>query len=350
VLRFLVAVLACVASVYGSETEQSVRKSVPVSSATRLKLNADFGSINVQPSAGRSVDVEVHFRGDPPSRRDFDRMLQDFSLQLIQQGSEVTVTAAFTHGWEPLLSYVISDGLFNSRHPICHNWRCLVYSGWLDEIEFRVSVPRTFDANLATSGGSITVILLKGEVAAHTSGGWLKFDRTEGAVNASTSGGGITVMGTTGKAVVRTSGGPIRISETSGDVDAYTSGGPILIDTVSGHVKAHTSGGGIDAREISGALDVSTSGGWVNASLVAQPKQDCSFSTSGGGISVTLPRDVHVNLDASTSGGWVSTEFSVPYSGERRQSELRAPINGGGPLLYIHTSGGWINVKRAGGI
>ena len=329
-LRFLAAALACAASLYGFETEESVHKSVPVSSATHLKLNADYGSIDVQPSAGRSVDVEVYFRGNPPSRREFDRMLRDFRLEAVQQGSEVTVNATFTHGWEPLLSFVF-DGLF-AGHAICRNWQCLVYSSWLDDIEFRVTVPRAFDTNLTTSGGSITVSRLKGEVIAHTSGG------------------GITLTSTTGKAVVHTSGGGIRISETIGDVDATTSGGSISIDTVSGRVKAHTSGGGIDAREISGAIDVSTSGGSVTASLIAQPKQECRVYTAGGGISVSLPFDARVNLDASTSGGGVTTDFPVPYRDDRDRSQLRAPLNGGGPLFYLHTSGGGIHVKRTGAL
>ena len=346
-LRFLAAALVCAASVYGFETEESVRKSVPVSAATHLRLNSDFGEINLQPGTSKNVDVEVHFRGDPPSRREFDRMLHDFSLKVEQQGSEVSVNATFIHGWEPLLSFIFDNG-FSMHHPICHNWRCLVYSGWLDETEFRITVPQQFDANLATSGGSIYVGRLKGEVIARTSGGWLRFDRTEGPVNGSTSGGGITLTGTRGRVVIHTSGGPIRISDTDGDVDASTSGGPIAVDGVSGRVKVHTSGGSIDARDITGALDASTSGGWVTASLRAQPQQDCRIYTAGGSINVTLSKDAHVNLDASTSGGTVSTDFEVPYTGERHPSELRTPLNGGGPLLYLHTSGGWINVRRAG--
>jgi hypothetical protein len=352
VLRFLAAALACAASVYGSETEESVRKSVPVSAATHLRLNAEFGSINVQPGTSRSgtakdVDVEVHFRGDPRTRREFDQMLRDFSLKVEQQGSEVSVNATFIHGWEPLVSFIF-DNLFYSPHPICHNWRCLVYSSWLEEVEFRITVPRQFDANVATSGGSIFVGTLKGEVIAHTSGGWLRFDRIEGPINGSTSGGGITLTGNRGRAVIHTSGGPIRISDSDGDVDAYTSGGPIQIDGVSGRVKAHTSGGSIDAQGITGAIDASTSGGWVTASLRGQPQQECRIYTAGGSINVSLAGDARVNLDASTSGGVVSTDFLVPYTGDRHQTELRAPINGGGPLFYLHTSGGWINVRRAG--
>jgi hypothetical protein len=353
VFRFIVAVLACAASVYGSDTrfdtEESVRKSVPVSSATHLKLNVDVGSISILPGSGKSVNVEAYFRGDPPSRAEFDRMLRDFSLKVTQQGSEINVDGTFTRGWEPLLSFVLIDGLFAS-HPICHNWRCLVYSSWLDEVEFRVTVPPQFSTNLTTLGGSITVSRLKGEVSAHTSGGWLKFDRIEGSVNGTTSGGGISVAGATGKTVVHTSGGGIWISDTTGDVDASTSGGSISIDSVSGRVKVHTSGGWINAHEISGPIDASTSGGSVTASLLGQPRQECRFYTSGGSITVSLAKDAHVNLDASTSGGSVSTDFPVILNDNDNwhRSELRAPLNGGGPLLYLHTSGGSINVKSAG--
>jgi hypothetical protein len=344
-LRFLAVALVCAMSVYANETEESVRKSVPVSSATHLRLSTEFGSINLQPGTGKSVDVEVYFRGDPPSRREFDRMLHDFSLRVNQQGSEVSVDAVFLHGWEPFLSFLL-DFPF-SGHAICHDWRCLTYSSWLRETELRVAVPQTFSASVSTSGGGISITRLKGEVTAHTSGGWLRFDRIEGPINGSTSGGGITITGAKGKSVVRTSGGPIHVSDSDGDVDASTSGGPIAIDGVSGDVKARTSGGWIDARDIAGAIDASTSGGPVTASLRAQPQHECHLYTSGGNISLSLANHIHVNLDASSSGGWVSTDFDVPYQGDRRLHELRTPINGGGPVLYLHTSGGWINVHRA---
>ncbi len=349
VLRYLAAAALLCASLQASETEESLRQSLPASSATRLRLEADWGSVNVKPSASSAIDVEVLFHGNPPSRREFDRMLHDFSLKLTQQGSEVTAEALFTHGWEPVLSYMLDGGLF-SGHAICHNWHCLVYSSWLDEIEIRIAVPRQFGVNLSTSGGGISVSQLKGEVNAHSSGGWLSFDRVEGPINANTSGGGISLIGVTGRSTVRTSGGWIRVSDTTGDVDASTSGGWISIDTAAGRIRAHTSGGWIDAKGVSGSLDASTSGGPVTAAFIAQPRQECRISTSGGWINVSLPHDAHVDLDASASGGGVTTDFPVPYTHEHRQNELHAPINGGGPLFSIHTSGGWINVKKSGAI
>lgn len=325
-MRLLVAALACASFLHAVDPENHIQKSMPVSSATRLSLNADAGAIHVQPGDGKNVDVEVYFRGDPPSRAEFDRMLRDFTLDISQQGSDIRVIGAFHKGWKPMLSFFP----FFLGHAMCQNWRCLEYASWLREVDYRVGVPQTFNTDVETAGGPIFISGLNGEV------------------NGKTSGGSITLSGGKGRSMVHTSGGSIHIKEVSGDVDASTSGGGISIERTSGRVKAHTSGGGIDIREATGAIDASTSGGGVTASLLGQPTDECRLYTSGGSINVSLGKDVHVDLDASTSGGGVWTDFAVPTRGERRPSELRGPLNGGGPRLYLHTSGGGISVKRAG--
>ncbi|MGP0072922.1 MAG: DUF4097 family beta strand repeat-containing protein [Bryobacteraceae bacterium] len=327
-LRLLIAALACASFLLAVDQEDHVRKSASVSSATRLILSADFGSIHVQPGNTKTVDVDVSFHGFPLSRSEFDRMRHDFTLDVTQQGSEIRVAGAFHKGWVPIIDFI---PIILGGQTICHDWKCLEYGRWLRDVEYRVTVPEKFNADIQTDGGPIWVSDLNGEL------------------NARTSGGPITLEGGQGRAVVHTSGGPIAIKKAGGDVDASTSGGPISITGNLGRVRAHTSGGGIWIKDAAGAIDASTSGGPVSASIVRQPKEECRLSTSGGGIDVTLSRDIHVDLDASTSGGRVWTDFSVPYTDERHQSQLRAPLNGGGPLLYLHTSGGGISVRRAGG-
>jgi hypothetical protein len=327
VLRLLVTALACASFLLAVDPDDHLRKSAPVSSATRLVLNADIGTLRVQPGGGGNVDVDVYFRGTPPSRAEFDRMRRDFTLDVMQEGSDIRVTGAFHKGWEPMLAVWPS---ILGGHAMCRNWQCLEYASWLHEVEYRVSVPERLNTDMETAGGPIYVSGMNGEV------------------NARTSGGGITLEGGKGRATVHTSGGPIHITKVVGDVDASTSGGGISIERNLGRVRAHTSGGGIEIREAKGAIDASTSGGGVEASLLGQPNQDCRLTTSGGSINVSLSRDVHVDLDASTSGGRVWTDFPVPYNSDRHERELRAPINGGGPRLYLHTSGGGISVRRTG--
>ena len=341
-LRLLSVVFTFASLVHAVDSEDHVRKALTVSAATRLTMNAEFGSISVDPGGGKSVEVEALFRGNPPSRRELDRMLQDFKLDVAEQGSEVRVNATFQSGWKPL-----SFPIFSIGHSICRNGRCLEYSSWLRDVEYRITVPSQFSANVATFRGSISMNGLKGEVIAHTSGGSLHFDHIDGAVNGHTSGGSITLDGIKSRTVVHTSGGSIHISDVTGDVDASTSGGSISVDRVSGSVRARTSGGRISLGGVTGAIDALTSGGSVTASLLTQPQQDCRLATSGGSINVSLPKDAHLNLDASTSGGRVSTDFPEHAMNGRHRRALRAPLNGGGPLLYLHTSGGGISVRRA---
>jgi hypothetical protein len=325
-LRLLVAALACTAFLYAVDPGDHVRKSAPTSSATRLVLNADAGSVRVSPGTSNKVEVDVSFRGDSPSQAEYNRMRSDFTLDIAQQGSDIRVTGAFHKGWVPMLA--MWPALFGG-HQICHDGRCLEYGSWLREVEYRVTVPEKFNADIDTWSGPIAVSDLRGEVNAHTSGG------------------PITLVGGTGNAIVHTSGGPIRIKKAAGNVDASTSGGPISIEGNLGRVRARSSGGPILIRDATGPIDAFTSGGPVTASLVGQPTEECRLSTSGGGIDVTLARNIHVDLDASTSGGRVWTDFAVPADDERHSRQLRAPLNGGGPLLYLHTSGGGITVRHA---
>jgi hypothetical protein len=290
VVRLLVIALSCASFLHAVDPEDHVRKSIPVSSATRLVMNVDSGTIRVEPGGEKSVEVDVYFRG-ASSRREFDRMRRDFTLDVAQQGADIRVTGAFHKGWSPI-------------------WAIFEY-GWLRELEYRVMVPEKLNVDVETSGGAIHVSRLKGEVKAHTSGG------------------------------------PIRITEVAGDVTASTSGGQISIERNLGRVRAHTSGGGIEIHEATGAIDASTSGGGVDASLVGQPKEECRLYTSGGSINLRLRKDIHADLDASTSGGRVWTDFPIQSSDDRHEGELRARINGGGPRLYLHTSGGGITVRQS---
>jgi hypothetical protein len=192
-----------------ADTENQVRRSIPVNSPGRLVVGADWGAISVQPGTTRFAEVEVYFRGHPRSRAEFDRMLRDFTLDVSQAGTEVRVNGRFKDGWRTTFGGSFWDW-FN--HAPCHDGKCLEYT-WLRQMEYRVSLPREFSVDLSTSGGSISVGDLKGEVSARTSGGSLSFGRIEGPVDGRTSGGSISLAGGKGKAVVHTSGGAIRIED-----------------------------------------------------------------------------------------------------------------------------------------
>jgi DUF4097 and DUF4098 domain-containing protein YvlB len=99
-------------------------------------------------------------------------------------------------------------------------------------------------------------------------------------------------------------GGTIRTDGVTGSVDVSSSGGSVTIVGSVGEVHASSSGGSVkvlDSR--SKTVEADSSGGSVRLSFL-DPPTNVDASSSGGGVSIALPRDESgYNVDASSSGG-----------------------------------------------
>lgn len=315
------AVLLCGSA--RADIERQVEKSFTVSANGWLYIDADMGSIKVSSGPEEKVQITLYQSIDVGSEKEADNLLKDLKLDFVQTGSEVRVTSRYDR-----------DRIF----------------GWNRsrmKLRFVVTVPQRFNVDLKTSGGSVAVAELEGEVIARTSGGSLTFGKITGPVRGKTSGGSIELESCKGEADVSTSGGGITIGAVDGRVLASTSGGSIRITEARGTVKAATSGGSISVKEVLGDIDASTSGGTISATITRQPQGPCRLATSGGSVNVALAADIKADINASTSGGRVASELEMMVSGEIGRSSLQGKLNGGGPELYLRTSGGNINITRA---
>ena len=312
-----------VASLAGAadDTGEIARRSFAVSGRAALTVDSDLGAIEVVTADAPSIVVVVAYDGRDVSRRALDRFLEQFKVDFEQRGDSVTVTGRRPKG---------TGGLF-TWHENPH-------------VTFRITLPKRADVDLATGGGSISVDGLDGKARVRTSGGSLSIGRVTGPVWGRTSGGSIALTASNGDADLETSGGGIRIGDVGGNVRADTSGGSIEIERAAGTVTAHTSGGSIHVEASTGAVDATTSGGSVEASITGQPKGDCRLSTSGGSVTVRLAATVAVEIDAR--GNRVKCDLPVTVSGAIERGRLKGTINGGGPLLELHTSGGTIRIEK----
>ena len=200
------------------------------------------------------------------------------------------------------------------------------------KIRFQLTVPQQYNLDLDTSSGGILVTDLDGYIRAETSAGSLRFGKIKGTVRGRTSAGSIKLTSCDSTVDVKTSSGSIKIGDVAGDVQAQTSSGSIRLDGVGGNVNAKTSSGSI------------------RVALTGQPRDACNLHTSAGSITVTLRSDIAIDVDAQTSAGRVSTEFAVAsvIRGKVPKNRLKGGINGGGPLLKLHTSAGSIRLQKAG--
>ncbi len=185
------------------------------------------------------------------------------------------------------------------------------------------------------------------------------------------SNGSTRVDGVEGPAKIQTSNGAIRIGQHKGSLDMSTSNGAIEVRTVSGPVTARTSNGRISVDEAYGSVDAATSNGSIVATLSETPADktqrftttnggieltvknrllsDLRVSTSNGGVTMRLPAVTNARVAAATSNNSITNEFPLTGEGSTNtKKRIEGKIGNGGPTIDISTSNGSIRLLRSG--
>lgn len=298
--------LAFTPSLASAKIERTVEKSFTVQPGGKLKVQTQGGDVKIVTGAAPTVKVVAREVIRAGSEAEADELLKKLALVIEQNADGVAATA----------EYEKSSGFhWGSWPPV--------------QVSFTVTVPSTYNLELKTSGGDVTVDDLQGNVHARTSGGDITLGRIAGDIHAGTSGGNV------------------RLAEGRGTVKLGTSGGDIHAGRVVGPADLDTSGGDIEVDAVEGTLHAGTSGGDVKATLTGPLKGDCRLGTSGGRVTVVVDKAAAFDLDASTSGGDVNAAgltITIDKGGVGR-SRLAGKVNGGGPVLKLRTSGGNIRIE-----
>jgi hypothetical protein len=285
-VAFAVALLVAPAMAAGDD----LRRHVPLEPGGVFEIDLARGSVEVDSHDEPDVWVDVETWGWGASAFEFELSHDGRTARLVGRGS----------GWGPL---------------------------WFGPggVRVRAHVPARCSLDVRTGGGTIEIQEITGEVRAHTRGGSVEVSEVGGSVD------------------VETSGGSIRAEEIGGDVVARTSGGSVRMDEVAGRVEARTSGGTIELREVAGPVVARTGGGSIRVRFTRHPGGE--LRTSGGSIEAEIPEGVGLDLEASTSGGRVDVERDLDFDGELQRMRAVGRVNGGGPPLQLHTSGGSVTVR-----
>lgn len=213
------------------------------------------------------------------------------------------------------------------------------------------------DTNLQTQGGSITLRKVKGKVSANTAGGSIYVESADQAVIAETAGGSINVKQCQGDLRASTAGGSVEVGDVNGAATVETAGGSIRVVGVKGPLKASTAGGGVHLYKLLRGVQAETAAGAVAAEFVGKSADftPSYLSTNVGDVIVYLPADMKVTVKAvidTALGHKIRSDFPelkiTSEGGEWGPKEVYASgqINGGGPLLKLHTTLGNIEVRK----
>lgn len=345
---------------FGGEWIQEVTGTLP--SANMVRVHSSAGSIHVTGAKGEGVRyvIREHVRAitEEAARREISRM--HFTAVSAAGVAKLQADCEGTNG------------------------------GYID---FELQVPaQTEQLKLETRGGAVSAKNVAGRVEASTGGGkvqldqiggviWVSSDGGEveigkagsdvrviagsgnihigsaaGRVNAS-SGGGNLAVGAAKVMSLETGAGSISVVKCDGGLKAVTGGGTVDLKEVSGPAQVESAGGGIRIGTIRGGLRVATASGPIIATLAqGSGFTDSRLETSMGDIVVYVPDGLGVTVKAAVEQGrgeGISSEFPELKVTRARgygpmETFAEGSINGGGPILHVHTSSGRIQFKRKG--
>jgi DUF4097 and DUF4098 domain-containing protein YvlB len=176
-------------------------------------------------------------------------------------------------------------------------------------VDYRVTLPRKFDAKIQTSDGDVAIRSLDGEISINNYSGDIHCKECSESLRAITKSGDVEIEGFTGE---------INIKSLSGDLT--------LSDIVSGAITCNTLSG-----DIEGSLN---------------PTADSKISakTLSGDIELELDATAELEIQANTLSGDITCDLPV-HDIEKRDHRFTALLNAGTGSMNLSTKSGDIDLQ-----
>ena len=351
-------------------------------SAKNLRVKVEMGSIHVQGGSQSGITYVIHRRAYSSSEQQARRDFESFKISTSVKGD----TAWIVGDWQGGRSRKISgDFVINVPRNLelakietdCGSVSANGFAG-RTEIQSGAGTIHLDDLGGAitaeTGGGAIEVGTVGGDLHLQTGGGNIKISSAKGQINAESGGGSVWVLSGSQGAVLETGGGTIhvekcvgtvRVTTGGGSIDLGEIGGPVEIESgagsirlvsAKGPVRAETGGGSIELNGVPSARAETAAGGIVARLLSsAGARADSELQTAAGDITVYLANDLPISIRAAIelgNGHTIHSDFpNIVVSSEGSQwaktVTAEGALNGGGPVLKVHTSSGNIRFLRA---
>jgi DUF4097 and DUF4098 domain-containing protein YvlB len=196
-------------------------------------------------------------------------------------------------------------------------------------IDYEITAPQETTLHAHTGSGNQRIEGLHGNAELETGSGDLELARLTGDMQFHTGSG--NVRG-------RELSGPARIKAGSGDIDVEELG--------QGDVEVRTGSGNITVNGINGGFHAEAGSGDIHGK--GSPRNMWSIRTGSGNVKLSVPNDAAFDVDVSSSSGSVTLGHPVTTTVQGRVQDTRksviGKVNGGGPMISVHTGSGDIQV------
>lgn len=271
---------------------------------------------------------------------------------------------------------------------------------------FDIHVPRSFNVQIKSSGGGVTINGVDGYFTGRTGGGEIEIRNANGKAEIRTGGGDVRVSDsrltgsiTTGggqviiqrvagnfvgysgsgpvtyinsDGAIKAKNGAIRMSSNGGDISlpeapdgarVTTGGGAVRIGPSAGEVYASTGGGKIEIGPASGDVEAHTGAGNVTINLTGSGSHSVDVTSGLGQVVLVVPRDLSATLELESAytnnlghetrieSDWpVATTTTKDWDSSegtpRKYVRVRQIIGHGGGVIRVRTVNGNVVLRR----
>jgi hypothetical protein len=272
--------VACVVLLTAASGNDEGRREFAVAAGGMLKLDFNAGgSVEIRGTGGSSIVVDYALECKPECGIEFD-----------ETGDGLKISTRFVGRGRTEKAY----------------------------IELEIEVPRSFDVDLHSSGGGLTI------------------DGVDGTFTGKTKGGELVLHNVNGEAKLTTMGGRITLTDSSLDGFLKTMGGKVLFENVIGNVKGSSNGGSVRYKNVQRRDGNLGSPPRVGDDLDEISPDTVQISTMGGGIEV---EDAPEGADVHTMGGNIEIRNALHFA--------RAKTMGGD--ILIDSVDGWVHAVTMSG-
>ena len=155
-----------------------------------------------------------------------------------------------------------------------------------------------------------------------------------------------------GQVKLHTGDGSIHLSNLKGNMELDSGDGSVEVEGVDGALHAHTGDGHIRADGRFDGLEIKTGDGKVNTRAETGStlgETGWEVETGDGSVTLEIPSNLAANVDLQSGDGHINLEIPLTVEGRLKENHLQGRMNGGGPLLRVHTGDGSIALKSVGG-
>lgn len=317
ITAFLVLITAVSFGQYSSAP--TISKTFKLSEPGKLYARSSGGGIHVEASNKQEVTIHAFVRknGKTLSADDprLEEILDNFNIQFEQKGSVVNA----------IVERKVNFSFLNNIG-----------------ISLAILVPQEISCKVSSSGGGVDVAGVEGTHNISSSGGGIHLEKVSGVIEASSSGGGIHANRLSGEIQISSSGGGVTIEDARGNITTHSSGGGIRLSEINGSADASSSGGGVTVSGEFQKLKAKSSGGSVRVDL-RKLSEELYLQSSGGGVDLSIQNGDELGMDLDLRAGKVNVNLHN-FSGTAEKDRVNGSMNGGGIPVYVHASGGNVNV------